>query len=100
MLMAFSKISKNWFRLAAGCGLGLVVLTGFPVAATPVANPALETRSKDEPPVSVAEVRYEKLMKIYLNKVKLAFSETDDARSLEIRATNLWQIAPLCGTIW
>ena len=38
----------------------------------------------DEPPVTVAEMRYEKLMKAYANKIKQAFSETEDHRSLDI----------------
>ena len=43
----------------------------------------------DEPPVTASELRYEKLMKVYVNKIKLAFSETDDQRSLEILAAYL-----------
>lgn len=41
---------------------------------------------KDEPPVSVTEMQYEKLMKVYVNKIKQAFAETEDQRSIEILA--------------
>jgi len=42
------------------------------------------TLAPDEPPVSVVEMQYEKLMKIYVNKLKQAFSESDDAQVLAI----------------
>ena len=62
----------------------LVVFINLPVKTLQAAVRGVVVTQKDEPPVSVAEVRYEKLMKIYMNKIKLAFSEADDARSLEI----------------
>ena len=43
----------------------------------------------DEPPVSVTELKYEKLMKAYVNQLKMAFAVTQDQQSLEILANYL-----------
>lgn len=43
----------------------------------------------DEPPVSVTELKYEKLMKAYVNQIKMAFAATEDQQSLAILAAYL-----------
>lgn len=69
---------KSWF-----CLILLLFLFKAPLQAETISQKSI-FRVIDEPPVTLVEVRYEKLMRIYLSKIKLAFSETDDARSLEI----------------
>lgn len=71
---------RKIIRLFPGAALLLLVA----VCSLTLTGARAHVASGDEPPVSVVEVRYEKLMKVYLNKIKLAFSETDDVRSLAI----------------
>ena len=84
MNAACFKMKINSLVLKISACLMLVVFINLPVKTLQAAVRGVVVTQKDEPPVSVAEVRYEKLMKIYMNKIKLAFSESDDARSLEI----------------
>lgn len=71
---------RKIIRLFPGAALLLLVA----VCSLTLTGARTHVAPRDEPPVSVVEVRYEKLMKVYLNKIKLAFSETDDVRSLTI----------------
>lgn len=76
------KIKEIFLKIA--CCLTLTAFFSAHSFETRAVEITKLVKDNDAPPVSVAEVRYEKLMKIYLNQVKLAFSETDDARALAI----------------
>ena len=44
----------------------------------------LSTIPLDQPPVTNTEIRYEKLMKAYINQIKRAFTATEDKQALDI----------------
>ena len=67
---------KNWF-----CYSLLLLFRTQPIWAEVLPHSWLEP---DEPPVTVTELRYEKLMKAYVNQLKLAFAEPEDKQSLHI----------------
>src|SRR5687768_2092165 len=67
---------KNWF-----CYSLLLFFITLPLQADVL---PFTLQEPEEPPVTVTELRYDKLMKAYVNQLKLAFAATEDQQSLEI----------------
>ena len=67
---------KNWF-----CYSLLLFFIARPLWAEILPASWLKP---EEPPVTVTELRYEKLMKAYVNQIKMAFATTEDKKSLAI----------------
>ena len=82
MIIVKRSGKKDHFRYKI-CAILVVFFSFFGPWVNMLGAPGVSA-NEEEAKVVVFEIRYEKLMKLYLNKIKLAFSEPEDGKLLAI----------------